>query len=113
MSDPDNNILLLRDKIIGQVRTVYDPEIPVNLYDLGLIYRIEILPIKDDVGFDVVIDMTLTSVGCPLADMMPGMVHKAVANLPELKNVKVNLVWDPPWDKSRMSEEARLALNLF
>lgn len=105
---------ILRDKIIGRVRTVYDPEIPVNLYDLGLIYKIAIEPAKDAAGkYDVQIDMTLTSVGCPLADQMPGMVARSFDDLPEVAAIKVDLVWDPPWDKSMMSEEALLELGWY
>jgi len=99
--------------MIGRIRTVYDPELPVNLYDLGLIYRLDIQPVEGAATFDVVIDMTLTAPGCPVADMMPVMVRDAVIDLPEIHEVTVNLVWDPPWDKDRMSDEARLQLNMF
>ncbi|MGE3623511.1 MAG: iron-sulfur cluster assembly protein [Bdellovibrionales bacterium] len=106
----------LEKKVVERLRTVFDPEIPVNLYDLGLIYRIEFLPAMED-KFDVQIDMTLTAPNCPVAGQMPVMVQQAVVNLPELNDIlndiKVELVWDPPWDKSRMSDEARLQLNMF
>lgn len=113
MPDIDDSLLLLRDKIIGRLRTVYDPEVPVNLYDLGLIYRLDIQPIPGTTTYDLTIDMTLTSVGCPLADQMPGMVQKIVSDLTELRRTLVNLVWDPPWTPDRLTDEARLALNMF
>lgn len=99
---------LLRDKIIAALRTVYDPEIPVNLYDLGLIYRIDI-----DVDNKVTITMTLTTPHCPVAELMPGRVESAVRAISEVSTVEVKLVWDPPWDQNRMNDEARLALGLF
>ncbi len=95
------------DAVIEAVRTVYDPELPVNLYDLGLIYRLDISA-KGDVG----IDMTLTAPACPVAGTMPLTVAQAVAAVPGVGEVEVRLVWDPPWTKDRMSEDARLALNL-
>ena len=98
---------LTRD-IIAALKTIYDPEIPVDIYELGLIYRIDI---ADD--RTVTIDMTLTAPGCPVAGDMPGWVQKAVSEVEGVKEVKVNLVFDPPWDTSRMSDEARLALNMF
>ena len=98
----------LTDDIIAALRTVYDPEIPVNLYDLGLIYRIE------PKGRGIVdIDMTLTAPGCPVAGEMVSMVQKAVIAIPALSSVNVNLVFDPPWDKSRMSEDVQLELGLL
>lgn len=98
---------LTRD-IIAALKTVYDPEIPVDIYELGLVYRIDI---SDDRV--ITIDMTLTAPGCPVAGDMPGWVKKAVSEVEGVKEVKVNLVFDPPWDMSRMSDEARLALNMF
>ena len=98
---------LTRD-IIAALKTVYDPEIPVDIYELGLIYRIDI---ADD--RTVTIDMTLTAPGCPVAGEMPAWVQKAVSEVEGVRDVKVNLVFDPPWDMSRMSDEARLALNMF
>ena len=102
----------LEEKVIERIRTVFDPEIPVNIYDLGLIYRLEFEPAMED-RFDLHIDMTLTAPGCPVAGSMPGMVEQALANMPELYKINVKLVWDPPWDKSRMSDEARMRLNMF
>lgn len=98
----------LREPIIAALRTVHDPEIPVNLYDLGLIYRIEIAP-----NGDVAIDMTLTAPGCPVAGMMPLMVKRAVEQVEGVGEVEVHLVWDPPWNPERMSDEARLQLGLM
>ena len=94
--------------IIAALKTVYDPEIPADIYELGLIYNVEI----DDDRF-VTVDMTLTSPGCPVAGEMPGWVGSAVETVPGTSGVKVNLTFDPPWDQSRMSDEARLALNMF
>jgi len=98
----------LHDDIVEAIRTVYDPEIPVNLYDLGLIYRVDI---SDE--NEISIDMTLTSPGCPVAGEMPGMVAEVVEPLPGVKTVDVRLVWDPPWDMSRLSDEARMELGFF
>lgn len=96
-------------EIVNALRTVYDPEIPVNIYDLGLIYRIGL---SED-GQDVTIDMTLTAPGCPVAGSMPSMVEHSVRGQAHAKDVTVNLVWDPPWDKDMMSEAARLELGFF
>jgi FeS assembly SUF system protein len=104
---------ILRDKVIGEIRKVFDPEIPVNLYDLGLVYRIDIQRGAEKDECDIVIDMTLTSPACPIAEELPNRVRYAVLVLPEAGEVTVNLVWDPPWDPSRMTDEARLALNMF
>jgi len=98
----------LRDKIIAALRTVYDPEIPLNLYDLGLIYGITI-----DANNAVSINMTLTTPHCPVAESMPGRVECAVREIKEIDEVNVQLVWDPPWDKDRMSDEAKLTLGLY
>ncbi len=94
--------------IVAALKTVFDPEIPSDIYELGLIYRVEI----GDDRF-VTVDMTLTSPGCPVAGEMPQWVENAVAAVPGASGVKVNLTFDPPWDQSRMSDEARLALNMF
>ena len=94
--------------IIAALRTVHDPEIPVNIYDLGLIYRIE----PKDEGL-VEIDMTLTAPGCPVAGEMLSWVEKAVGELPGIGKVEVRLVFDPPWDSSRMSDEVKLELGLL
>ena len=104
---------VITDKVIAALRTVFDPEIPVNLYDLGLIYNIDLTPAVEEGKWDLHINMTLTTVGCPVAGSMPGMVEKAVVNIAELNDVKVDLVWDPPWDKSRMTDEVKLQLNMF
>jgi FeS assembly SUF system protein len=98
----------LTDGIIGALKTVYDPEIPADIYELGLIYKVDI-----DDDRNVAIDMTLTSAGCPVAAEMPGWVQNAVSAVEGVANVDVNLTFDPPWDMSRMSEEARIALGMF
>ena len=98
----------LTDQLIEKLKTVYDPEIPVDIYELGLIYKVDVSDDKD-----VAIDMTLTAPGCPVAGEMPGWVEDAVRELPEVKSCKVELVFDPPWDPSRMSDEAKLQLNMF
>ena len=96
------------DKVIAALRTVHDPEIPVNVYDLGLIYRIDV---KDQAFVEI--DMTLTAPGCPVAGEMLNEVQKAVAVVNGVEKVKVSLVFDPPWDQSKMSEEAKLELGLM
>jgi FeS assembly SUF system protein len=98
----------LTDKLIAQLKTVYDPEIPVDIYELGLVYKVDV---SDDL--DVAIDMTLTAPGCPVAGEMPGWVQEAVMKIEGVKSCDVNLVFDPPWDPSRMSDEAKLQLNMF
>ncbi len=98
----------LTDALITQLKTVYDPEIPVDIYELGLIYKVDISDTKD-----VVVDMTLTAPGCPVAGEMPDWVRDAVLQLDELKSCVVNLTFDPPWDQSMMSDEAKLQLNMF
>lgn len=94
--------------IVGALKTVYDPEIPADIYELGLIYKIDI-----DDDRNVAVDMTLTAPGCPVAGEMPVWVENAVASVSGVGQVKVVLTFDPPWDQSRMSDEARLALNMF
>jgi FeS assembly SUF system protein len=98
----------LTDDIIAGLKTVYDPEIPADIYELGLIYKI-------DIGDDrtVKIDMSLTTPNCPSAQELPVMVENAVASVPGVREAKVSVVWDPPWDPSRMSDEARLVLNMW
>jgi FeS assembly SUF system protein len=96
------------EEVVDALRTVYDPEIPVNIYDLGLIYRMEIAG-----NGDVSIAMTLTSPGCPVAGQLPQEVAQAVAEVEGVGEVEVHLVWEPSWTKDRMSEDARLALGLF
>ncbi|KQV57199.1 MULTISPECIES: SUF system Fe-S cluster assembly protein [unclassified Caulobacter] len=98
----------LTDQLIEKLKTVYDPEIPVDIYELGLIYKVDVSDDKD-----VAIDMTLTAPGCPVAGEMPGWVRDAVMEIPELKSCTVDLVFEPPWDASRMSDEAKLQLNMF
>ena len=97
----------LKEKIIKEIKKVYDPEIPVNIYELGLIYKIEI----DDKNV-VNVDMTLTTPNCPVADSLPKQVKEYIMNVKGVSDVKLNLVWEPPWDKSKMSEAAKLELNL-
>ena len=97
----------LKDKVIAEIKKIFDPEIPVNIYELGLIYDI----IIDDKN-NVKIDMTLTSPNCPVAESLPNEVKNSVKEIKEVKNVDLNLVWDPPWDKSMMTESAKLELNL-
>jgi FeS assembly SUF system protein len=96
------------DALIAAVATVFDPEIPVNIYDLGLIYTVEI----DDAG-KVTVEMTLTAPACPSAQELPEQVEAALRQVPGVTDAEVKTVWDPPWDPSRMSDEARLALNMF
>jgi FeS assembly SUF system protein len=105
---PQDELNRLTDDIIAGLKTVYDPEIPADIYELGLIYKI-------DIGDDraVKIDMSLTSPNCPAAQDLPVMVENAVACVPGVKDAKVSVVWDPPWDPSRMSDEARLVLNMW
>jgi FeS assembly SUF system protein len=98
----------LRDKVIATLREIYDPEIPVNIYDLGLIYRVDVSP---EGGVDI--DMTLTTPGCPVAATFPGMVETMVANMPEIIAAHVELVWDPPWTMDLMPEEVKLELGLL
>ena len=96
------------DAVIAAISTVYDPEIPVDIYQLGLVYAIEI---ADD--GKVKVEMTLTTPACPSAQELPGQVEDAVRGIDGVSDVDVEVVWDPPWDQSRMSEDARLALNMF
>lgn len=105
---PPEELERLTDDIIGALKSVYDPEIPVDIYELGLIYKVDI---SDD--RDVVVDMTLTAPGCPVAGTMPLMVEDAVRSVDGIGDVRVNMTFDPPWDPSRMSDEARVALNMF
>ena len=98
----------LQERVIAAIRTVYDPEISVNIYDLGLIYDLRI-----DEQANVQIDMTLTSPACPVAGSLPGQVECTVKAVTGVNDACVKLVWDPPWDQERMSDEARLALGLF
>ena len=97
----------LKNKIIAEVKKIYDPEIPVNIYELGLIYNIIV-----DENNNVKIDMTLTSPNCPVAESLPKEVKDSIINVEGVKDITLDLVWDPPWDKSMMSEAAKLELNL-
>ena len=97
----------LKDKIISEIKKIYDPEIPVNIYELGLIYKIEIKEAKK-----VNIDMTLTSPNCPVAESLPKMVKDNILSVEGVSDVDLKLVWSPPWTKDKMSEAAKLELNL-
>ena len=105
---PPEELDRLTNDIVAALKTVYDPEIPVDVYELGLIYRV-------DIGDDrnVSVDMTLTAPACPVAGEMPGWVENAVGSVPGVQNVTVKMVFDPPWDQSRMSDEARVALDMW
>jgi len=105
---PQGELDMLTDDLIGAIKTVYDPEIPVDIYELGLIYKIDV---SDD--RDIEVDMTLTAPGCPVAGEMPQWVSDAIGSVDGVGDVKVNLVFDPPWTPERMSEEAKVALNMF
>ena len=105
---PQEELDRLTAALIERLKTVYDPEIPVDIYELGLIYRVDI---SDD--RDVLVDMTLTAPGCPVAGDMPGWVQDAVEGVEGVRACTVNLTFDPPWDPSRMSDEAKLQLNMF
>jgi FeS assembly SUF system protein len=105
---PEAELDRITQDIVAALKTVYDPEIPVDIYELGLIYRVDI---EDD--RTVKVDMTLTAPGCPVAGEMPGWVENAVGSVPGVNEVRVRMVFDPPWDQSRMSDEARIALNMW
>jgi FeS assembly SUF system protein len=105
---PPEEIDRLTADIIAALKTVYDPEIPADIYELGLVYRVDV-----DDDRNVAIDMTLTAPGCPVAGEMPGWVENAVSTVPGVQSAKVRMVFDPPWDQSRMSDEARVALDMW
>ena len=105
---PQAELDALTDRMVEQLKTVFDPEIPVDIYELGLIYKVDISDDKD-----VAVEMTLTAPGCPVAGEMPEWVHDAVMSVSGIKSCAVNLVFEPPWDPSRMSDEAKLQLNMF
>jgi FeS assembly SUF system protein len=105
---PADEMARLTDEIVGALKTVYDPEIPADIYELGLIYKVDI-----DDDRVVKVEMTLTTPNCPSAAELPMMVENAVASVPGVREAKVNIVWDPPWDQSRMSDEARAVLNMW
>ena len=97
----------IKEKIISEIKKIYDPEIPVNIYELGLIYKIEV-----NEENKVIIEMTLTSPNCPVAESLPNSVKENILKIEEVKDVDLKLVWDPPWDKDKMSEAAKIELNL-
>jgi FeS assembly SUF system protein len=103
-----SEVVALQDRIAEVLRTCYDPEIPVNIYDLGLIYEIKVEP-----DGQVNVKMTLTAPGCPVAGTLPGEVEDKISVLAGVKGVRVELVWEPPWDKTRMSEAAKVQLGIF
>ncbi|SHE74937.1 SUF system Fe-S cluster assembly protein [Devosia limi] len=103
---PEAEVERITSELIGALKTVYDPEIPVDIYELGLIYRVDL-----DDDRKLTIDMTLTAPGCPVAGEMPGWVENAARGVEGIQDVTVNMVFDPPWDATRMSEEAQVALN--
>jgi len=105
---PRSNTAISKEEVIEKLKKVMDPEIPVNLYDLGLIYKIDIDPLNN-----ICIDMTLTNPNCPVAGTMPENVGLAVGKIPHLSSIKVGLVWYPKWNKNMMSEDAKLALDIF
>jgi FeS assembly SUF system protein len=105
---PPEELERLTHDIVAALKTVYDPEIPADIYELGLIYRVDI-----DDNRNIDIDMTLTAPGCPVAGEMPGWVENAVSLVPGVGNVTVNMVFEPQWDQSRMSDEARVALDWY
>ena len=98
----------IKNKVIAEVKKIYDPEIPVNIYELGLIYKIEV-----DEKNKVNVDMTLTSPNCPVAESLPNEVKENIKKIDGVSDVDLNLVWEPPWDKDKMSEAAKLELNLW
>ena len=98
----------IKNKVIEEVKKIYDPEIPVNIYELGLIYKIEV----DNKNNKVNIDMTLTSPNCPVAESLPKQVKDNIMKVEGVSDVNLNLVWEPPWDKDKMSEAAKLELNI-
>jgi FeS assembly SUF system protein len=105
---PQEEVTRMTDDIVAALKTVFDPEIPSDIYELGLIYKVDI---KDDRAVEI--DMTLTTPNCPSAAELPIMVENAVSSVAGVGPVKVQVVWDPPWDPSRMSDEARLVLNMW
>jgi FeS assembly SUF system protein len=105
---PQEELARMSDDIITALNTVFDPEIPADIYELGLIYKVDI---EDDRAVNI--EMTLTTPNCPSAEELPGMVENAVMSVNGVREAKVNIVWDPPWDPSRMSDEARTVLNMW
>ena len=105
---PPDRLEAFGNELIAALKTVYDPEIPVDIYELGLIYKLDVAD-----NLDVTVEMTLTAPGCPVAGEMPNMVRTALLGVPEVGEVTVNMTFDPPWTPDRMSEEAKLELNMF
>lgn len=105
---PQEELDRMTDDLIAALKSVFDPEIPVDIYELGLIYKVDV---SDD--RDVIVEMTLTAPGCPVAGDMPGWVQDAVVQVPGVRSCHVDLTFDPPWDPSKMSDEAKLQLNMF
>ena len=105
---PSGELKEIGDKIIAALKTVYDPEIPVDIYELGLIYKVDVADNRD-----VTVDMTLTAPSCPVAGEMPNMVKSALEGIGGLGEIKVNMTFEPPWTPDRMSEEAKLELNMY
>ena len=105
---PQDEQARLTDAIVAALKTVYDPEIPVDIYELGLIYDVAV-----DADGDAIVTMTLTTPNCPVAESMPGEVEMRVLSVPGIRDAEVKLVWDPPWDPSKMSDEARLELGML
>ncbi|HEX5279841.1 MAG TPA: SUF system Fe-S cluster assembly protein [Micropepsaceae bacterium] len=105
---PPEKLEAFGQELIAALKTVYDPEIPVDIYELGLIYKVDVAD-----NLDVTVDMTLTAPGCPVAGEMPNMVKSALQGVPGVGEVTVNMTFDPPWTPDRMSEEAKLELNMF
>lgn len=100
-------------KAVEVLRKVFDPEIPVNIYELGLIYKIDVMPTDEEGKSDVFVEMTLTSPACPVAQEMPVWVQGAIFAVEGVRHVDVNIIWDPSWDPSKMAETAKLQLNMF
>lgn len=105
---PPEELEAFTRKLVTALKTVFDPEIPVDIYELGLIYKVDVADNKD-----VVVEMTLTAPGCPVAGEMPGMVKSALEGVEGIGEVSVNMVFDPPWTPEKMSEEAKLELNMY
>lgn len=108
MSESKDEIKSLKDRVVEIIKTCYDPEIPVDIYELGLIYEINI-----NDGNDVHVKMTLTSPACPVAETLPVEVEQKIKNIPDVNNAKVEITFDPPWEKEMMSEEARMELGMW
>lgn len=104
----EKDIKALKEKIVEVLKTIYDPEVPVNIYEMGLIYEIEVFPVNN-----VYLKMTLTSPACPVAETLPPEVEAKVKSIPEINDVTLDLVWDPPWDQTKMSEAAKLELGFM